>query len=209
MVYFANASHPPATLHLLALAALLLAGLALWPATAAAAAKTFAGPGNDWHAAQNWVPVGVPAAADDVVLSSPATLSSGPDAAVNSLTVNAELGVAGASTLAVGAGGATIVAAVTLGGSGVLRVGGNSTWSGGQLQFSDPVAGGTLEVAGTLSISGDRQATAAAPGAPVAARSRPPLGSACGDDCHAATLNASTRTLPLLPAASVGVSVSV
>ena len=139
----------------LLLLALLLA-LAVNPSSASAVTKTFVGPGSDWNDPANWVPVGVPAAADDAVVDTAgATLDSGADASVNSLALTASLNVAGTKTLAVGAGGASIAGQVQLDGGGVLRVGGSSVWSAGQMVFGFGAAGGTLEVAGTLSITGD------------------------------------------------------
>ena len=142
----------------LLLLALLLA-FAVIPSSASAVTKTFVGPGTDWNDPANWAPVGVPAAADDAVVDTvSATLDTGADAAVNSLAVTSpgSLNVAGTKTLAAGPGASSIAGQVALRWCGCLRLGGSSVWSAGQLQFGIAAAGGTLEVAGTLSITGDR-----------------------------------------------------
>ena len=136
----------------------LLGALTLYPSAAFAVPKSFVGPGSDWNTASNWSPIGVPGAADDVTIATVnATLSTGANATVNSVAVTApgSLTVAGTNTLDAGSGSSSIAGTVRLDAGGVLRLGGSSTWSAGQLEFGFPTGGGTLEIAGGLSITGD------------------------------------------------------
>lgn len=123
------------------LVVLAIAAAALAPAALAAPKTWFGGTGN-WNVTDNWVPAGVPGAADDVTISAgTATLDIG--AAVNSLTVG------GMGTLNLADGNDLSVAGnVALNSGGVIDIGYGSIVASATGTFT--IASGGLLTSGVL-----------------------------------------------------------
>ncbi|MEA2126604.1 MAG: large repetitive protein, partial [Solirubrobacteraceae bacterium] len=118
--------------------------------------NTFTGAVNgNWNTAGNWSLNHAPDGTEDAKLNAAATLDTGADAAVKSITVNAAAGltVSGGKQLTVGVGSSSIAAGVTLRDGAVLTLNGPTTWSAGSIGF-----GGTsvasLENNGVLTVTG-------------------------------------------------------
>jgi Ca2+-binding RTX toxin-like protein len=146
-----------------AVLSLVLAGLVLAPAAAQAATNTFLGASSqDWNTASNWSQGSVPDPTDDVAipLNRHAVLDGGADSSINSIDLDGTAVVQGTRTLTVGTGTSSIDNNLTIRDQGSkLRLNGTTNHNAGQVSAgstgSTATAGGIVENAGTLSITGD------------------------------------------------------
>jgi len=139
-------------------AVLIFVGSLAVPAVSHATTRTFVGPGNDWFAAGNWSPSGVPSSSDDVVIDSGSVTVSGAAASARSLAFDTGVSQSGSLTVA---GGASL----TTSSSGTSAIGGFLVVDG-TLTLGDPTTfaasansnginvSGTLEVGSTLTLDG-------------------------------------------------------